>query len=170
MHTRGKQKTLNMDAAIYLVEFTHGDFALLFQEIEKALVYVGDETTVTLKMIQEISALDPKQSGWQLSEAVVWGGPVHYGDTDLYGLVGQLRYQLQLGLQLSSGKEPPRAAPKKLEKIRKIGLEASYYLEGLKELFNLELNMRSNALNQELLFDLFRAKLKRRRSRALPTT
>ena len=158
-HARENRKTLNVDAAAYLVEFSHADFALLFQELEKALVYAGEEKTVTLEMIKTICSLDPKQSGWQLSEAVVWGGPVHLGDTDLYGLIGQLRYQLQLGLQIASGKEPPRTSPKKLEKIRRMGLEASYYLEGLKELFNLELKMRSNVSNQGLLLDHFRAKL-----------
>jgi len=162
-HAREKRKTLTVDAAAYLVEFSHADFALLFQELEKTLVYAGEEKTVTLEMIKTICSLDPKQSGWQLSEAVVWGGPVHLGDTDLYGLVGQLRYQLQLGLQVASGKEPPRASPKKLEKIRRSGFEASYYLEGLKELFNLELKMRSNVSNQGLLLDHFRAKLTVRR-------
>ena len=162
-HAREKRKTLTVDAAAYLVEFSHADFALLFQELEKALVYAGEEKTVTLEMIKTICSLDPKQNGWQLSEAVVWGGPVHLGDTDLYGLVGQLRYQLQLGLQVASGKEPPRASPKKLEKIRRSGFEASYYLEGLKELFNLELKMRSNVSNQGLLLDHFRAKLTVRR-------
>jgi len=162
-HAREKRKTLTVDAAAYLVEFSHADFALLFQELEKALVYAGEEKTVTLEMIKMICSLDPKQNGWQLSEAVVWGGPVHLGDTDLYGLVGQLRYQLQLGLQVASGKEPPRASPKKLEKIRRSGFEASYYLEGLKELFNLELKMRSNVSNQGLLLDHFRAKLTVRR-------
>lgn len=162
-HAREKRKTLTVDAAAYLVEFSHADFALLFQELEKALVYAGEEKTVTLEMIKTICSLDPKQNGWQLSEAVVWGGPVHLGDTDLYGLVGQLRYQLQLGLQVASGKEPPRASPKKLEKIRRSGFEASYYLEGLKELFNLELKMRSNVSNQGLLLHHFRAKLTVRR-------
>ncbi|QVL54921.1 MAG: hypothetical protein KFB95_06265 [Simkaniaceae bacterium] len=162
-HAREKRKTLAVDAAAYLVEFSHADFALLFQELEKALVYAGEEKTVTLEMIKTICSLDPKQSGWQLSEAVVWGGPIHLGDTDLYGLVGQLRYQLQLGLQVASGKEPPRASPQKLEKIRRTGIEASYYLEGLKELFNLELKMRSNVSNQGLLLDHFRAKLAARR-------
>lgn len=162
-HAREKRKMLTVDAAAYLVEFSHADFALLFQELEKALVYAGEEKTVTLEMIKTICSLDPKQSGWQLSEAVVWGGPIHLGETDLHGLVGQLRYQLQLGMQVASGKEPPRASPKKLEKIRRSGLEASYYLEGLKELFNLELKMRSNVSNQGLLLDHFRAKLTARR-------
>lgn len=162
-HAREKRKTLAIDAATYLVEFSHADFAHLFQELEKALVYAGEEKTVTLEMIKTICSLDPKQNGWQLSEAIVWGGPIYLGETGLYGLVGQLRYQLQLGLQVVSGKEPPRTSPKKLEKIRKTGLEASYYLGGLKELFYLELKMRSNVSNQGLLLDHFRAKLTERR-------
>ena len=51
-HAREKRKTLAVDAAAYLVEFSHTDFALLFQELEKALVYAGEEKTVTLEMIK----------------------------------------------------------------------------------------------------------------------
>ncbi|MCB1109732.1 MAG: hypothetical protein KDK64_02030 [Chlamydiia bacterium] len=162
-HARGQGKTLSLDGAAYLAQFSHADFALLFQELEKALVYAGEARTVTLEMIRTICSLDSEQDGWKLSEAVVWGGPAYFGEADLYALVGQLRYQLQLGLQLMQGKEPPRVSPKKCDKIRKAGLKASYYLEGIQELFNLELKMRSNISDQRLLFDWFRAKLAARR-------
>lgn len=168
-HAREKGKTLTVDGAAYLVEFSHADFALLYQELEKALVFAGEERTLSLPMIQTICSLDPEQSGWQLSEAVVWGGVAHLGETDLYSLVGQLRYQLQQGLLVAQGKETPRAAPKKVEKIRRAGLDATYYMDGLKELFQLEMKMRSNVSDQKLLFDHFRAKLAARRNVISPS-
>ncbi|MCB1107854.1 MAG: hypothetical protein KDK76_07150 [Chlamydiia bacterium] len=162
-HAREEGKNLSIDGAAYLAEFSHADFARLYQELEKTIIYAGDEKTITLKMIQTICKLDHEQNGWQLSEAVVWGGKAHLGETDLYTLIGQLRYQLQLGLQIASGKEPSKSSPKKIDKVRKADLQATYYVEGLKELFNLEMKMRSNISNQKLLFDHFRAKLAARR-------
>ena len=65
--------------------------------------------------------LSSEQNGWELSEGVIWGGQVHFGETDLYSLVGQLRYQLQLGLQIACG-NPPKISPKKLDKIQRKNL------------------------------------------------
>ncbi len=159
-HARGKK--LHPTAATYFLEFSPDTFAPLVSEVEKAMVYVGDEKEITLQAVKTIATLDPKQNGWQLSEAAVWGGAAVLGDTDLYSLVGQLRYQLSLGLQIAEGK-PAKGAPKKIDKIRAKGLKASFYREGLKELFELEMKLRSNISNQKLLFDRFRAKLSERR-------
>lgn len=161
---RARGKSLSLDGASYLIDVSHTDFATLLQELDKIVAYSGDDKTLTLQMVKEISSLGPVQSGWQLSEAVVLGGPVHFGEIDLYALIGQLRYQLQLGLQVASGKEPPNASPKKLERFRKSGLKTTYFLKGLKDLFDLEMRMRSNISNKALLFDQFRAKLNEKRT------
>ena len=160
---RDRGKALSIDGATYLIDFSHADFATLLQELDKIVAYSGEEKSLTLEMVKEICFLDSVQSGWQLSEAVVLGGFVYFGETDLYALVGQLRYQLQLGLQIAMAKEPPKASLKKVERFRRSGLKPSYFIEGLKELFNLEMKMRSNISNQKLLFDQFRAKLAARR-------
>lgn len=160
---RDRGKALSVDGATYLIDFSHADFAMLLQELDKVIAYSGEDKSLSLEMVKEICSLDPIQSGWQLSEAVVLGGAVHFGDTDLYALIGQLRYQLQLGLQIALAKEPPKASPKKIEKFKQSGLKPSYFAEGLKELFNLEMKMRSNISNQGLLFDQFRAKLAAKR-------
>ncbi|MBF5060113.1 DNA polymerase III subunit delta [Candidatus Neptunochlamydia vexilliferae] len=159
-HAGGKK--LDPAAAAYLLEFSPEAFAPLVSEVEKALVYTGDEKEVTLQAVKTIATLDPKQNGWQLSEAAVWGGPALLDDTDLYSLVGQLRYQLALGLQVAEGK-PAKGSPKKIDKIRAKGLQASFYREGFQDLFELEMKLRSNISNQALLFDHFRAKLAARR-------
>lgn len=160
---RDRGKALSVDGATFLIDFSHADFATLLQELDKIIAYSGEEKSLTLKMVKEICSLDPVQSGWQLSEAVVLGGIVHFAETDLYSLVGQLRYQLQLGLQIATAKETPKASPKKVERFKQSGLKTSYFIDGLKDLFDLEMKMRSNISNQGLLFDQFRAKLAARR-------
>lgn len=160
---RDRGKTLSADGATYLIDFSQADFALLLQELDKIIAYSGDEKSLTLEMAKEICSLDPVQSGWQLSEAVVLGDAVHIGELDLYALVGQLRYQLQLGLQIALAKEPSKASPKKVERFRQSGLKSSYFMKGLKDLFDFEIKMRSNISNHKLLFDRFRAKLAARR-------
>lgn len=167
---RARGKSLSLDGASYLIDVSHTDFSALLQELNKIIAYSGEEKTLTLAMVKEICSLDPVQSGWQLSEAIVLGGPVHFGEINLYALVGQLRYQLQLGLHVASGKEPPNASPKKLDRFRKSGLKITYYLEGLKDLFDLEMRMRSNSSNQALLFDQFRAKLQAKRTPCLSSS
>ncbi len=160
---REKGKILSDDGVAYLLDFSHADFSTLLQELDKVVVYSGEEKILTLEMIKTICTIDPVQDGWQLSEAVVLGGPIHFGETDLYALIGQLRYQLQLGLQIASAKEPAKVSPKKLERFRKARLQTVFFMEGMKDLFDLEMKMRSNSSNQGLLFDQFRAKLAVRR-------
>jgi|JI10StandDraft_1071094.scaffolds.fasta_scaffold05427_9 hypothetical protein len=160
--TRGK--ALSVEGAAYLIDISHAPFATLLQELDKIIAYSGEEKILSLQMVKEICSLDPIQTGWELSEAVVLGGPLHFGEIDLPTLVGQLRYQLQLGLQIAAGKEPPNTSPKKLDRFRKSGLKTTYFLEGLKDLFDLEMRIRSNISNQALLFDQFRAKLHAKRT------
>lgn len=160
---RRRGKTLSSDGAAYLLDRANLPFAQLIQELEKLATFAGEERVITLQMLQAICTLDPTQNGWQLSEAVVWGGPVSFGDTDLYSLVGQLRFQLQLGLDIAEGKEGIKAPTKKLAKIQALNLTSDYYIQGLKELFDLEMKLRSNITDQRLLFDRFRLKLAKAR-------
>ncbi|QVL56844.1 MAG: hypothetical protein KFB93_05520 [Simkaniaceae bacterium] len=160
---RERGKALSVDGATYLIDFSHADFSTLLQELDKIVAYSGEKKSITLEIVKGICSLDPVQSGWELSEAVVLGGFVHFDEVDLYSLIGQLRYQLQLGLQIAMAKEPPKASPKKIERFRRSGLKISYFMDGLKDLFDLEMKMRSNISNQGLLFDQFRAKLAARR-------
>ena len=162
--TRTRGKSLSLEGAAYLIDISASPFATLLQELDKIIAYSGEEKTLSLQMVKEICSLDPIQTGWELSEAVVLGGSVHFGEIDLHTLVGQLRYQLQFGLQVASGKNPSNASPKKLDRFRKSGLKTTYFLEGLKDLFELEMKVRSNISNQALLFDQFRAKLYTKRT------
>lgn len=156
---RASGKTLSMEGADYFLEFSQFGFSQLIQELEKAMIFAGKEKALTLQIIKETSSLEPIQNGWEISEAVVWGGSFNPDDIDLHGLASQLRYQLQLGLQIAEGKEGLKIPSKKRDKIEGMKLKPSYYLTALKELFDLEMKMRSNICNQNLLFDRFCFKL-----------
>lgn len=145
--------------AALLVEGSNGSLSFLLQELEKLITYSGDAKTITEEMVHQVSSFDHSHTGWELSENIVLGAPVQIGEIDLYSLVGQIRYQLELGLALATGKEPPNASPKKCERFRKKGLPPAYFLEGLQALFDLEMKIRSNISNDALLLDEFRLKL-----------
>lgn len=166
---RSKGKVLEADAVAYLLEFGHADFALLLQELEKAIIYAGSESQVSLAMVKAITTLSPLQTGWQLSEALVWGGSLNCRSIkeldDLHALIGQIRYQLNLGVTLASGNDAPKLSPKRSEKLKSLATSYSlpYFVKGLKDLFDLELKMRSNITNHTLLLEYFYAKLSERR-------
>ncbi|NGX51022.1 MAG: hypothetical protein K1060chlam2_00879 [Chlamydiae bacterium] len=165
---QARGKTLATDAAAHLLELGHADFASLLQELEKAALYAGNEKQISLEMVKAVGTLSPIQTGWQLSEALVWGGTLNRRSMrelcDLYSIVGQIRYQLNLGITLASGREAPKLPPKRREKLQSLAtsLRTSYFAEGLKDLFELELKMRSGITNQLLLLDHFHAKLRGR--------
>ena len=165
---RAKGKTLSSDAATYLSE-GGADFAFLLQELEKAALYAGEDKQISLEYVKAVGSLSPLQTGWQISEALVWGGTLSRRSVnaleDLYSLVGQIRYQLNLGLTLASGKEAPKLSPKRADKLKALAqsLSLSYFISGLKELFTLEMRMRSNITNPILLLDTFHAKLAEKR-------
>lgn len=146
----------------YLLESGGKEFPFLLQELHKLITYAGEEKNVTLQMVKTLGASSTSESGWQQSEAIVWGGKMSEGEIDPFGIAPQIRYQLQIGLQIAQGKPPQRLSPQKKEKIERSGLTAEDYLEGLKDLFAFELAMRSNSGKQRLHFDHFRAKLSRR--------
>lgn len=168
-NAKSRGKKLASDTAAYLLEFGSDDFASLVQELEKVLLYAGDEKEITLEMLKKVTTLSPSQTGWQLSEALIWGGALSRRSIqeldDIYGLIGQIRYQLNLGLSIASGEEPPKLSPKRLDKLKPLAakLTSSYFSDGLKLLFDLELKMRSGITDHTLLIDYYYAKLNQRR-------
>lgn len=166
---RSNGKTLKTDAATYLLERTHMDWASLNQELEKAITFSGNDAQISLETVHAVCGLSIVQTEWQLSEAMVWGGTLHGRSIkqleDLYGFVGKLRYQLNLGLALLSNGEVPKISPKRLEKLEELvrNLSLPYFVFGLRELLQLELQMRSGLNNHTLLLDYFYTKLAERR-------
>ena len=145
------------------------DWASLNQELEKAITFSGNDAQISLETVHAVCGLSIVQTEWQLSEAMVWGGTLHGRSIkqleDLYGFVGKLRYQLNLGLALLSNGEVPKISPKRLEKLEELvrNLSLPYFVFGLRELLQLELQMRSGLNNHTLLLDYFYTKLAERR-------
>lgn len=88
-----------------------GDAVRLRQELEKLLCYVGERTEVTAQDVAAICSCVPSDTIWQLGEALcrldtaaalrIGRGLLDSGYA-LLALLGQIRYQLQTGFQVSS--------------------------------------------------------------------
>lgn len=172
-------KTLAADAATYLFEFCKSNFETLIQELQKLIAYVGDAPQIDLQAVEAIGTLQVSEKSWQLSEAIIWGGDIHYPTLyrlqpqELHCFFGQLRYQLELGLFVSSCLERkeegiiqekyPKLSPKLLARYRSLveAFSISYFKRGLKDLFELEIRVRMKSSNFLLLIDRFIAGLKR---------
>lgn len=168
-----KGKSLTSDAAAYLSEFCSAHFESLLQEIEKLITYAGDQKEIDLHAVRALIALQPAQKGWQLSESIIWGGEVHFPTlhrldfSELYLFLGQLRYQIQLGLIVASclergeekaiEKEYPKLPYQALDKYKRLAasLKTSYFRERLHELFQLECATRTQASRTRFLLDRF---------------
>ena len=164
-HAKQSKKILSNDGANRLLSASHRNFCTLLQELDKIIIYSGNASSLTIEMIEAISFSDPLEHQWQLSENIVLGGKVVIGnEIDFYALIGQIRYQLELGLELSQSKQSSkRAQSKQISKFQRSRLTTSYFFKGLQDLFDLELKLRSTISNQRLLFDAFIAKLATRR-------
>jgi len=94
----------------------------------------------------------------------------------LHLLMGQMRYQLQMGLTIAVciethqeeeiSKVYPKLRPKTLDKYKLCAkkLTSTYFLESFHDLFDLELKSRSGGAKPTLLLDLFIAKIQAKRS------
>lgn len=171
-----EKKAFSSEAAAQLLEQIGPDLPTLEQELLKLLCFIGERNRIELKDVQTICSSRTVATGWQISEAIVWGGkPLQHDHMDLsalLALVGQIRYQLQIGHQigacLEQGVKPhelagyfPTLKPQMLDKyvgeVKK--RKADFFARGLQSLFNLELACKSSSSDPKLLFDLFISKL-----------
>lgn len=178
IHQKGK--TIEREAASLLFETKQPDLALFIQEIEKLITYVGERKKIEKRDVAALSTKELSPLGWQVAERVIWGETSpSFQDADgaeFHLLLGQMRYQLQLGLSLATAIELdqeeefknayPNLKPKTIEKNRRLAkiLTAAYFIQGLHDLFDLETKFRMGGSEPSLLLDLFTAKLERRRS------
>lgn len=159
-------KTLGSDLAAQLLAEVGPDLASLDQELFKLIAYVGSRSQITLDDARAICASYYTLTGWQLAESLVWKErPTvrfpHIDTSFLLSLIGQIRYHLQLGIQICEGfKGSP--ADKFLTPARKFGL--AYFKQGLQSLFEMELSAKSSGIAPDLLLEIFIAKLSLRKN------
>lgn len=168
-------KTLSSDVAAYLLDHTGLDMPGLHQELIKLVCYVGDRPIITIQDAKVISSSLNLATGWQLAEGVIWGREFVSADktADLSFLlmfIGQLRYQLQTGLQIAQLLDKPHEISRCFPQLRPQTLDkyisgarqktAAYFYKGLNALFDLELAAKSSQIDTSLLFDRFIGKLR----------
>ena len=168
-------KQLSSDAAAFMMQVLPSDFAILSRELEKAICYVAAADTIDLKSVQAICTARAEVKGWKVSEDLVWKGKIAQSpfedSNEFFGLIGQVRYHLNTGLQIAQSLEAnathfPSLRPKQLETYKRIAktLRSTYFSTGLLALFDLELKAKSSSVSPSLLWDHFVYRLKRCRN------
>lgn len=174
-----KGKRLSHEAVRFLIENVGLERAALTQEIAKVVCFVGAKENVELQDLQAICSFQNETQGWQWAEGVVWTQdkmkiPSQIEDLGfIVLLIGQLRYHLQQGYQLSSLLEynmAPQEIATKFPQLKKGGFEkhigiarqkkSAYFLSGLNALYKLELGVKTSLFSPSLLFDRFLATLR----------
>lgn len=163
---KGLQKNLNVDGANALIEQCGLDFAALKNELEKIASFVGKAGEISLSDIHKLCAFQKEQNFWTIAEDTVWKGdaevPIFKDLSAWLGLVGQIRYQLYIGIEICDQMAKGEAIhiknvrPNQIEwmapKARALGV--GYFIDRLKALFELELLAKSHTVNPSVLWDL----------------
>ncbi len=167
-------KRLESDVIPLLFERVEKESALLENELDKLICYVGDRSSIGSGDVLAVGASSRTQTLWQVAEEMVWeGGPLpSLEDTAFHGLLPILRSQLQMGLKIASlieGQIPsdawsahlPKIWPKTLEKrtSQAARLGSSYFRKGIQALFEIELLSRGASTQYAALLSLFRSQM-----------
>lgn len=170
-----QKKALSHESAVFLVQTLGADLAVLDQELGKLLCYVGEKEKIELTDVKAICGTRDLTTGWQLSEKLVWDRPISLkGKASDLGfilpLIGQLRYQFQLGYEIAEllEKKTPMTDMKHhfptvrqldkyigIAKVRK----PLFFSRGLQALYELEFSSKSSGVDTDILFDLFQGKV-----------
>ncbi len=170
-------KSLSPDAALYLLDHVGLDLSSLEQEMAKLVCYAGEDKAIVLNDVEQICTIEKTVSTWQLSEMIVWEAkaaapPLSIDLSWLLPFLGQIRYQLQIGLQLAvmidthmllgdMAKQLPQlkgaAFDRRVAVAKQRGHE--YFRYGLQSLFEIEMLAKNSGGTASLLFDLLTAKL-----------
>ena len=170
-------KKLLPESASLLWNHFSNDAKQMENELEKAITFIGEKKEIDTYTIQTLSLLDPVMTSWQAAEKIVWTDTIpdlvveeepHY----FLGFLGQIRYQLQIGLQISCFLEEQAASqdlyasfPSIKESTLSKFIESAYryqkeyFIEGLRTIFEIERMMKSSLADPCLLWDILCAKL-----------
>lgn len=175
------RKTIPYPACQLLVKQVGGDPALLKQELDKLLTYIGDRSSVTLQDVEAICTITPSETVWQLGEALfqrnavtalhICRGLLSEG-SPLLPLLRQIRSQFQTEYQICTllaaggdatavAREYPYMKGSILE--RNINLAQGYGLErfkrGLLAIDATERQAKNSAIDEDLLAELLMIRL-----------
>jgi len=145
---------------------------LLDQELNKLLCYLGERETIEQNDVIALCSPISEQNLFHMARDLVWRRfskvPSRCELSLLLPLVGQLRYQLELGLKMISsiqrgeGQEQmakrfamlrPKALAEYAQVVR--ARKQAFFKEGLKRLFALEYGIKTSRSKPEVLFTQF---------------
>ena len=166
-------KKLSSDVIPLLFERIGTDAALLDQEIDKLLCFVGERLNIERSDLFRITGASRSHTLWHTADEIVWEkGDVALAADAFHPLIPLLRSQLQLGLKLATlieTKVPsqewsaylPKIWPKTLEKRSTQASQkgSAWFRKGLDLLFEIELLSRDGSSQTVALLDLFRLRL-----------
>ncbi|MDN3508386.1 MAG: hypothetical protein P0S94_05660, partial [Simkaniaceae bacterium] len=164
-------KKFEPPAAAHLVEIVEGEMALLYQEIEKLVAFVGSNDVIDHGAVKAICIKGGGANLWKLSEAIVFDGqaaemPQFYDVSALHAFLGQLKYHFSIGKKMSLLSQLdqslfPTMRPKQsamfFDKAQKRGY--AHFKEGIKALFDMELKLKTTSVDPDALFTHFYAKV-----------
>lgn len=178
------RKVMSHQVCQFLVKQMGSDQALLVQEFEKLLCYIGDRGEITFQDVGTICTSLNVESVWQLGESIfrfntpsavhICQGLLNEGNA-LLPLLRQIRSQFQTGYQIGTilaqgGKasdimqEYPymkgQILERNIQQAQQYGLEK--YRQGLLALDEAEMQSKSSQMEDDLLAELLMIKLSAR--------
>ena len=135
---------------------------LLENSLETLMCY-AEKSAITIKDVEAVIADGQKSRSWQVSESFVFGFPLKKLTVDdPFALIGQIRYHLGIGLKICKGEQTGNLKPKTLDQYRAVCQKVgpSYFEEGLRLLFNVELQAKSTTLKPQALLETLYVRLK----------
>ena len=158
-----------------LLEKVGLDLAILEQEIDKLITYVGNKLFIELADVHSICPVNVTDTVWQKAEEIVWGkinfDSISIDASYFHLLLAAIRYQLQLGCKIASLLENnktqdisgyfPKIYPKALEKKKEIAMfyKTTFYKKAIKDLFEIDLLSKTVSFDFSYLLDLLKTKL-----------
>lgn len=177
-----EKKTISKDVLESLYEKCQKDLSLVMQEVEKLIVYTGQEKAITLNHLNAICGVEGELNLWTLAEAVVWQDAeamwrksleFQMDTATFYPFLGQLRYHYQQGLKIcqlvSQGlnfeelsQKLPQLQPKALQRYYDLtqNFSASYFTQALLLLFEVDVQSKSRSVDLQILWVDLLARLK----------
>lgn len=149
-----------------LLERIGTDWQTLSQELSKLIAFSGNKKEISSKDLEQISSSPKTKTLWQISEEIIWGKTAFLDypvldNSEALTLLGALRYQVQLGLQLhchpNHAPLPSHIKPYQAQKYGQLAKfkPQAYFEQGLLALFEIEQLLKTSSVNPRLLFSCF---------------
>lgn len=181
-----EKKKIAKDALEAMYEGCGRSTAIFMQELEKLLCYVGARHEMTASDIHSIGVLVQESNQWNICESFVWDPcestykdilQLEVKEQEFFSLLGQLRYQCQLGCRVhelltSCGSDQacieqlPPTQQKHFQKYKHVlsSLDPNFFPSALGLLYDYEIKAKSFYCDVQLLWISLVTHLKQRQT------